>query len=451
MKKNRVASRFSWPALIALAFLLITYIVMNCRWSVSGEKLTLKYFELAREWLMGERVASMADSVLLIDVHYDKRLVLEHKILPNDTIAKGKTPITDRQKLYQLLEYLKDKDYRYILLDVALDEEASQPEDSALYQLIGTMRDIAIPFPMRKQLADSCLETKAGMAQYGTTIWENDFVKYPYLTDGVKSIPLKMYEELTGRSIKGYWPFYFDGLSLARRSVILTYELRVKTVDEIEEEAELSDGNMPIYDSPVDLGISVLGEQLDTTKNSNEDEPLINNPTWANGKYVLIGDYISDRHTTYMGEVAGTVINFNAYWALYRGHHRISLLFILTLFAAYFILSWLIINHHTAKSLTQKYIRKVWKRYKKPWQRRLLHCLKYIGRLLTWLSYPTFLVVLCLITYLWLGEVYDVLLAITLFFLLKKAILWHHRLKVFNKYTKIKRIKHEKSKNKEHQ
>lgn len=376
--------RFSMPparplalsALMAAVLLVLTFLAMNTRWSVSGEKMTLKYYELLRAVVCGEREpVSMEDSVLLIDVHYDKRMVMERDADTGD--PKGMVPVVDRSKLLRLLQQLdKTRDYRYILIDVAFDAEVPQPEDDALFQLIARMPRITVAMPFDRQPADSILLPKMGCAQYGTSIWENDFVKYPYLTEGAKSMPLKMYEELTGRTVADHGWFCTEGWALARRSVIQTFELQVVKLE------ELRDSDLQPVNVPTDLGTGILGDPL-----GGESFGAIfdDDAHWADGKYLLIGDYEDDLHTTYNNDdVAGTVINFNAYLSLLRGHHRVSLLFLLVLFALYWWLMYLVVAD---RSVTFKRIMGFSSLTMSAW---------------------------CLLSYWLTDEVYDVLLAVTL-------------------------------------
>ena len=253
---------------------------------------------------------------------------------------------TDKQKLKKLLEYLyTTNNYRYIILDIFLDQSISQPEDSSLYALIATMPRIVIPIPENSQLGNSRLESKAGSASYGTAIWENDFVKYPFITDGKESMALKMYRELTGRSITKHGLLYTDNWP-ARHSAILTYELR--------ETEELSEQKL------------YLGWIVGDTIGGEIYPSMLEVPNLADKKYVLIGDYEDDRHNTYIGEMSGALINFNAYLTLLYGHHR--------------------------------------------------------SRIFMWLGSPFYLTLTCLVCYRFFHEVYDILIATSLFYLLETTM-----------------------------
>lgn len=401
---------------IAFLFLFVIYVVMNCRWSVSGEKLALKYVDLAMTKLRGhEKNIDMSDSVLLIDVHYDKQLVMERDMYGQEL---GMVPVTDREKLYQLLYRLKQEDnYRYIMLDVAFCAEDRQPGDSSLYRLISSMKRITIPMPMGTAIADDVLldSGKVGMAQYGTTIWENDFVKYPYYTKGQESMPLMMYQEQNkGRKIKSLGLFHREGGRLIRNSVIQMLDFRATTIDEV------MDGALPV-NVPYDMGVGILG----IGPNGSKQDAYSDNPGWAKDKYILIGDFEGDTHTTYRGEVPGTVINFNAFLSLLEGQHIVSYTFLLLLLLFFYFQSYMIFTRQNVYIVSKRYLER-----KNATERFFGKVLLKMARICSILSYPVFSVLLCIFMFYVFNEVFDILLTITLFYALKRVVNGVHEYKL---------------------
>ena len=398
---------------IAVIFLVITYYVMNLRIPITSEKAKIQLFEVIKQSLFPQDQSTMTDSIIMIDTHYDQQFVMEH--VPDSTqTPKGIVSVTDRTKLLRCLNYLKKhNDYRYILMDIILDKAVSQKSDSTLYRTISSMKRICIAKPHDCPLADSCLNEKAGVVQYKLAIWENDFVKYPYYTDYEKSLPLKMYEELTGNSINRHWFFYTDN-ALARNTVILTFN----NVD-IRERTYL--GGMNNY------SIEEILEDMDTK-----------------GKYILIGDFEDDLHNTFLGEIPGTMINYNAFLSLLSGHHRITfgtILFLVFVFALpiYFKIT----RYRHVKRLWVKFYSKfkkirIWllsflkKRVPytiMSWIGKIYHLIaisvlwRFLGKLASsifssWVGYPLYLIIVCWIYYVCFNEVYDMLITTLLFYLL---------------------------------
>lgn len=341
--------RAGLSAIISLIFLLITFVCSDIAIPLSSEKMLFKKFELLKQYIpVGNKEQScMLDSVLLIDTHYAQTLVSEYE----DTASF--VPVTDRRLLLRLLQHLnKDSTYKYILLDISLSKDVRQEEDTTLYRLIASMPRICISMPENDDIADSCLIPKAGEIGYYITQWENDFVKYAYLQNGKKSLPLKMYEDLTSRTIT-------DRL-LARSSVFLTYGYK-----EIFKKHRLEEKGF------IDM---------------------ITEDSCAKDKYVLIGDFEDDIHTTYIRELPGVIINFNAYLALTEGHHIIKGWMIIMLWGAFFLLVY--------QTLTQS--RFTW--------------------LFMWIGYPVYLTIICFAVYYYFNEVYDILIATSLFYILKTIV-----------------------------
>lgn len=359
-------------AIIAMLFLIVVYYVANYRIPLSAEKAKLQLFEKIRAICLGEPQLQPADSVVMIDVHYDKEMVVER----DEGLANGMFPVTNREKLLKLLSFLNErKDYRYIVLDVFLEKNVAQERDTALYRLINQMPRIVIAKPLQGELADSGLLAKAGTAQYGTAIWENDFVKFSYMTDSTKSMPLMMYEELTGRTITKHWGNWYTDRGLSRKSVILTYEF----CDE---------------DMIWDLGTGLLGDTIDGRANAPELHNLD-----TKGKYILIGDFEGDRHQTFFYDMSGTTVIYNAFLTLLHQHHIISCGLILAIFVVFWILAWLTITQN------QKF----------EW-------------LCSFFGIPSYLFILSLLIYLIAREAYDVLVATALFWILKGLVALYIRI-----------------------
>jgi hypothetical protein len=329
---------------------------------------------------------------LFINVAYDKEFV---EATDEYGLPVGQTQITDRQKLLKLLQELKRRnDYKYILMDIFFDEEMHTPTDSALFTTICSMPRIVIPRHKDGQLANKALYEKAGMADYTTTYKESGFVKYPYLTDSVASMPLRMYEDITGRTIKRHWFLYTDGWKVVRKSVILAFDVNVNTP--YNEEGEKNWYN---------LGADLLG-------NDEEKGLLYELPELTKGKYIAIGAMTEDdMHSTYLGKMPGLVINMDAFLALMNGHHVVSWLLTLIMYVAFFILTYLTLTQQSLNEVAQNIGTKKHQRH-----------LMLLSALCTWIGYSMFLTILCISTYLLLGEIYDIFITSTLFYFLHLAV-----------------------------
>ena len=367
--QNKWVRLIGISSIIALPILFGTIFMSNQSWTLGGEKTILMWFEHVSKD-SPERRNEWKDSLLLIDVHDDKTLVT---LYDEDSLKCGTEIAVNHAHLYRMLQDLQKADnYRYIILDVFLDKEIAQSGDSTLYQLIASMSRIVVACGT-EPLADSCLYSKAGSVQYSTTLWENDFVKYTYIDNGQRSMPLFMYEELTGKHVVRKGPFLCEDGDLVQRNVILTYNVV---------------WNKRLYDRRL---------CSDMICDDSSDEPAIL-PSRSDGKYVLIGDFKSDIHNTFLGEMPGILINFNAYCSLVKGHHRLSLWYLFNLYVVFVLLVLLTIHRST------------------------------LARFVMWFGYPVILGALCLTTYICYHQTYDVLSITLLYYLLEKLVyIWECR------------------------
>lgn len=359
-------------AIIAFPILISTLVVTNLRWAIGAEKVMLLWFEHVRRGVGGDKQNTLInDSLILVDVHNDKIMQV---LKDEDGLDCGNEPVVNHSHLYRLLRELSNaNNYRYIMLDVFLDKEVRQSGDSVLYQLIASMPRIVVA-RTGKEMADSCLNKKAGYAKYGTTLWDTDFIKYSFWIDGKRSMSLMMYEELNHRKIGKHGRFLMENDNIIRTSTILTCD--------VVEDEKLLDRRFFL-----DMMVSIPA-----------DEPIFNSLEDTRDKYILIGDFTDDRHNTYLGEMSGTMINFNAYKSLQNGHHRISWCILLFLYAIYILLVYITIHHNSFASVVM-----------------------FIG-------YPIILIAACLGIYIYTNQVYDVLWTTLIFYLLEKVVyIWNKR------------------------
>ena len=407
MRKQR---KTIWSVVIAMGFLLFSYCITNLDFPVSGEKALLYRFELVRNYLF-PRGNTVNDSTLLIDVSFDKTPV---KATDEYGMPIGDIQITDRKKLFELLHELKKRDdYKYILLDVFFGQKGETPQDSALYATICSMPRIVIPYHSDEALADSSLKNKAGLADYTTTYKEGSFVKYPYMSDEGMSLPLKMYKDVTGRTISKHCLLYADGWKLVRKSIVLTFDIYANS--SYNEEGE----KVWYY-----LGADILG-------NEEERGLLYELPELTKDKYIAIGAFQGDdNHSTYIGSVCGTLINLNAYFSLLHNHHVISISLVFILFFAFFVLSYLTLTRQDLRGFTDSMTQK----HSYRWRTRMMT----LSALCSWIGYSLFLTILCILTYVFLGEVYEIFITSTMFYMLSLAVKYTDNFKTFSKLWKRK-------------
>lgn len=432
LRKNFIIALF-----IAFGAILISYFSSNLSFMGWQEKSLLSRTDLVRR-LFNQHENSDNDNVIFIDVTYDKELrtlfeddeVLYQESEAGDVldtgierIILGNTQITDRVKLLELLNFLdKTNDYKYILLDIIFSADIDSSKDSLLFKKIVEMRDIIIPRHADMKLADNSLYAKSGIADYSNLYIETDFIKYPFWVDNEKSIPLIMYENIKGTKLKNYGWITTDGGLPARKSIPLPLDVRM--TKKIYE----NDGN--IYEEE-GLDILLLGRDI-LGMNSEDNEYvsslLKDEPGLFKDKYVIIGSlYGDDLHSTYIGDMPGALILYNAFLSLDKRRHIINIPILIILYLIFFLISFTILSHKEMLNYLQQKKRKT----KNNLRKKGYAFLKF---LINNFAIETTLAIICVVIYLISGEIFDIIVT-GIYFIIISIIVKNQRnfklLKIF--------------------
>lgn len=321
MKENKLIRRITLAFALAVGAVFISYLSTNMNISLTGEKAVLKYWNAFTDWITAGRDRAPADDVVFINVAHDKQLV---DIADDFGIPIGNAAITDRQKLSRLLDLINESgDYQYVMLDVFFESGYETEVDGALFGRIAGMDRLVIPKHIDGVLESECLEKKAGYADYTTSINENDFTKYLLFRKGGASMPLKAYTDVTGRGVKKLLLWYADNGKLARRVIFPKMYVRM-------DSPYRPDGQKAY----LNLGSDILDteEELDWSD-------------YFKGKYIVIGSFAGDDiHTTYAGDLPGSLINYNVYLSLMKGQHKIPFVLVLVYFLIFFAMAYLLLS-----------------------------------------------------------------------------------------------------------
>lgn len=398
-KHKKKIRQIFWSAFVAVTTLIISYLAINIDFLGWEEKtgLTLSEWGINK---LGWNKDKEDSEVIFIDVTYDKEL---RDISDEYKMPMGNTQITNRRKLFELLKALqKAGNYKFVLCDLLFPSNTIGDQDDSLFQLISEMDRIVIPRQEMEQPEYSGLKEKMGDAIYFTSVMESDFVKYPYLRKNSKSIPLIIYEEITGNKIEPFGFLYLEDGKPVRKSVFLTFDTRLRENTQKEEDFLKLSENLTIYL----LGRDLLG--FEGGYGLMEEIPsLIEN------KFVIIGSlYGDDTHSTYLGDMPGSLILYNAYDSLIKGRHLISPGLALILLLIYFTAAYMIINDFSLrKAFRQKlsvYLRdKKLRKSKKTTIFIILGSMNLVG----WFSLSLILLSITLVCYFLMGEVYDIVLS----------------------------------------
>ena len=323
-------------AAIAAALLCLSYLFNSLPYSFGGDVSAQVWAERIGFIFNGRR-NHLPDSIALVNVAYDKTLAdydgrLYSTPGDNRRAPSGRIALTDRRKLLDFLKAAKNSRYRYIMLDVRFDDDIESDSVSlALFGLIGSMERIVFAVHEGSDpVADAPLD-KAAFGDYNITAFESNAVKYPIVHGDRPSMASAMYSDLNGGRITTFGPLTFDRGALCLRSLFLDYPVRVF------DRAVESDGLMPADYYYMNLGVDLLAGPDSVARIRD----------YVDGRIVVIGDFDNDVHDTSIGQLAGSLINLNAYISLSQGRHKISWPYVVMLFAIYALIALCLIKRQS--------------------------------------------------------------------------------------------------------
>lgn len=349
MKSGTLMAVYAWLRLrsrrIAMAFafavfvLVGSYFVDSYPLAVGGETSAAQWIERGAG-VLGMRPDHVPDSVLLVNVAYDKALVPydafftsrrdETRRAPAGTVA-----VTDRRKLVDFLQAAAGAPYRFIVLDIRFDDDVSSSNavSRRLFALIDSMPRVVFARHADAVVHPLAPVGKSAYSDYHTSVSEASMVKYPILSHGSLSIPALMYARGDTTRFRTWCGLTFDRGRLCRRSVFI--EAPVRAADWVSQKVGNPLGAPPF--NYYNLGSSMLAvpDSVATVR------------TLVADRIVVVGDYIDDMHNTYAGSMAGPLVNLNTYIALCRGSHLVGFLPTLLLCMLYFFIAYGIVAHHT--------------------------------------------------------------------------------------------------------
>jgi hypothetical protein len=313
VKRKKIALLFS---LCNVVILLALSYFLNNQPLFTGEDLD-QYAWM--EWIkdkLGITPDVDANAALFVNVAYDKQLVDK---CDDYGMTIGNSDVTDRSKLLSLLQLLhKTNSYKYIILDIRFEKGYNVPDvDSALFAEILSMKNIVIANHSDIELADSSLMKKAAISDYFATITKTNFARYQYNYDGVESVPLYAYHELTGNTINKHGWLYTCNSRLCYNSLFVHFP--------IAKWNEYDEQQSKVY---YNLGSDILDNYSDSDLKKLTE-----------GKCVIIGNMVEDVHDTYSGLKPGSVITYYAFQELMKGRHFVNYCMMLFLAILFFLIS----------------------------------------------------------------------------------------------------------------
>lgn len=256
------------------------------------------------------------DSVFCVNIAHDKALTTYADRYED---IRGNDDITDRDSLLKFLNIAAKSNYKYLFLDVRLSKNNTTPTDSALFETLLHLKNIAVSTHKsydEYELADERLKPITGYADYGVTL-TTGFSRYEFLQEEGPSVALKMYRELDHNDIvRDGYRFYNQSPKYIciNAPFIPLPQLDRDTID---------------IDGSYVSRYPYLGSEL--FRNYSEDALI----KQMNGKYILIGDFDRDLHGTYIGDIPGPMLSLISYKFLKEGKHKYPISLLLLYFISY--------------------------------------------------------------------------------------------------------------------
>ena len=262
-------------------------------------------------------------NVVFIDVSKDPALAEDDEYGGADSTLKGSQHvITDRFKLAKFFAGINKHQgqYKFILCDILFDKPG--PGDSLLRPQIEKLKNIVTSAIWENgKLLRPVFKVSSAIVNY-TAVNRTTFTKIPiFYNDSLISLPALMMEETTPKRFtkKGY----------------LTY---------LDQKPTFNTAIPEFYYRPNDMIEPTAGKNFNTFYLGE----LLADPNFFDvlkDKYIIIGDFVNDMHSTYLGRMPGTLILWNSYLTFYKNHATISVKWLLMLF---FLLPGELLGNYTS-------------------------------------------------------------------------------------------------------
>lgn len=309
-KKHFKTVRFCF--INATISLIILFITQTIYLFPTMDSKSLLLGPILKNYIFSKKEIVKPEDVLFINTSFENQLVdnLDSSGAPNGNIS-----ITDRNKLKTLFSRINDSvGYKYIICDIFLENDS--PHDSELNKAL--LNKPKYIFPRKDSInltANIFRELNFGL---GSIYKANGvFYKYKLVNNGIKSLPLKMYEDISGIKSRKFLLWNILGKKVVPNDYIPNLIIRNYHLFETEK-----------------YKVHNLGDLVSISENN-----LIN---YYKDKIIVIGNFDTDTHNTIFGKTQGSLILLNIYLSLEYGYNKITIVLFFFLFFTFFIISFLI-------------------------------------------------------------------------------------------------------------
>jgi hypothetical protein len=362
--KNKSTRYIMGISFIHAALLILMVFGLNNQSYIHWDESTLsRLATILKKSVLGIDPKPAKEDFLFVNIGYDIETI---DMLDEYEFPLGKQVITDREVLGRFLEVLnKNPTYRFVFLDIYFDTPTAK--DSLLARELKKAKHLLTASYIRSDtsVSQSIFEAPTGIINF-LGVNGDDFFRYKTIfNDSLKTVPLRMHEELSGNQFTNGEYLYSKAGSSSFYLNNFTLDYRIRPYDIFERDDKYMMVN--------------LGQELLQLKDSDIQDLV-------KGRIVVVGDFVErDKHNTIFGQMPGSFIITNAYLALKAEDNKITLLYLLFLFTGFFVMSMFIFS---PTDKLKNYLDKVF-----PYSGAVQWILSY-------LTYATYLTLMALLSYI---------------------------------------------------
>lgn len=323
--KSHLRKSITASAVISALLLVLCYCYWNLPYTLGKGNTQMKRISTFKYLSSRDKID---ENILPVNISHDKMLVPHYDQLG---MQDGVVAITDRGKLLEFVNILKDAEYKCLLCDVSFDNGIRTELDDSLFSIFAGMDHVILPMVNENQMPEM-LRSKAAVASYMMLTIKDGFAKYRYLTpEGKDHLALRMWKETAApgeeRDFRKHWWGYSRNGRLATNSIVVPLNFNMN-VDFLRDGSDSDMYKKTVYN----LGSDIL-----------DDDPEYVLPLFKD-KIILLGDWRDrDMHVTFINYQPGIVLVYNAFLCLLEGKNRVPFWILLLLFAIFFLESLFII------------------------------------------------------------------------------------------------------------
>ena len=302
----------------------ISIYLLNLPYVYEDELYLVQATSVIKKFLIRNQEKPDRKRFLFVNVAWEKELIDK---FDEEGFLIGNQVITNRKKLAGFLSRVNQKpiNHKYLLCDINFVDPSES--DAELQQEFNLLNKYIVSYLPANNEDDSRQIMNVNKAVSGYETYNVDkFIKFKLIqSDSLKSIPVKMYEELHNKSFETGSFFYNIGTNLVLNSFIVDFKIW---------SYDLSEKSQYKYD------IINLGDF-----NFLPDSAF---KKLTNNRIIIIGDYeVNDVHETIYGKMSGPLILLNTFLALESGDNIISPFFVIYLLVCFFIISGYCLDYAT--------------------------------------------------------------------------------------------------------